>query len=318
MKQYDVFNGDADGICALHQLRLTQPQPDATLITGVKRDIKLLTKLRDVTDSAITVFDISLDRNRDDLNLLLAQKNTITYIDHHFSGDLPENYLFSPHINPDPKICTSLIVDSLLKGIHKKWAICGAFGDNLHGSAQKEAISLSLSQQETSQLREIGELLNYNGYGDTVSDLHFAPDELYLSLTDYHDPLDYFISPTIQTLRHGFEHDLALANEQTTIDKHQKNRIYHFPGQPWAKRIVGIFSNLKARQNPDIAHAILIDNPDKTIRISVRAPLNSPKNADTLCRKFPTGGGRSGAAGVNNLPPEMKDEFAATFYHIFS
>ena len=39
---YDVFNGDADGICALHQLRLAEPRPTAELVTGVKRDIRLL------------------------------------------------------------------------------------------------------------------------------------------------------------------------------------------------------------------------------------------------------------------------------------
>jgi len=40
-KYYDIFNGDADGICALHQLRLEEPR-DAELVTGVKRDIKLV------------------------------------------------------------------------------------------------------------------------------------------------------------------------------------------------------------------------------------------------------------------------------------
>ncbi len=38
---YDVFNGDADGLCALHQLRLAKPAA-AELITGVKSDIALL------------------------------------------------------------------------------------------------------------------------------------------------------------------------------------------------------------------------------------------------------------------------------------
>ena len=38
MNFFDVFNGDADGICALIQLRLAEPR-DTTLITGVKRDI---------------------------------------------------------------------------------------------------------------------------------------------------------------------------------------------------------------------------------------------------------------------------------------
>lgn len=318
MNYYDVFNGDADGICALHQLRLARPQADAILVTGVKRDIKLLTKLSDVIDSTITVFDVSLDRNRDDLNRLLTGKNLVTYIDHHFSGDLPESPHFTSHINPAPDLCTSLIVDSLIHGRYRKWAICGAFGDNLHPSAQKAANSLSLTENEISRLRELGELINYNGYGDTVSDLHFAPDDLYRSLMEYEDPLDFFSSQTVAKLREGFYQDLAFAREQHVIDTDQKNRMYHFPNQPWAKRIVGIFSNLKARQNPDVAHAILVDNHDSSLRISIRAPLNRPKDADTLCRKFPTGGGRSGAAGVNNLPAEMKDKFSSAFYTIFS
>jgi len=44
MRDFDVFNGDADGICALHQLRLAEPRA-ADLITGVKRDIALLKRV---------------------------------------------------------------------------------------------------------------------------------------------------------------------------------------------------------------------------------------------------------------------------------
>ncbi len=318
MKHYDLFNGDADGICALQQLRLIEPRPDATPITGVKRDIKLLSKLKNISNGSITVLDISLDRNRDDLSHLLNRNNRITYIDHHYAGDIPSSPLLTTHINPAPDVCTSLIVDSLIDGKHRKWAVCGAFGDNLHKPALEAARSLSLDEKKIIQLRELGELLNYNGYGETIEDLHFAPDELYLSLQSYEDPIDFCSSPTLIKLRDGFKNDLALANEQQVIDPGQHNRLYHFPGKAWAKRIVGIFSNLKARKNPDRAHAILIDNADGTLRISVRAPLNNPKDADTLCRKFPTGGGRAAAAGINNLPPEMKEDFANNFYQIFS
>ena len=38
MTCYDVFNGDADGICALQQLRLREPR-EAELVTGMKRDM---------------------------------------------------------------------------------------------------------------------------------------------------------------------------------------------------------------------------------------------------------------------------------------
>jgi hypothetical protein len=44
MTHYDVFNGDADGICALQQLRLAEPGT-SVLVTGVKRDIGLLARV---------------------------------------------------------------------------------------------------------------------------------------------------------------------------------------------------------------------------------------------------------------------------------
>ena len=45
MTRFDVFNGDADGLCALQQLRLAQPR-ETPLVTGVKRDIALLGRVR--------------------------------------------------------------------------------------------------------------------------------------------------------------------------------------------------------------------------------------------------------------------------------
>ena len=63
MTFFDVFNGDADGICALHQLRLAQPR-DAVLVTGVKRDTALLQRIAAAPGDHITVLDIPLDRNR--------------------------------------------------------------------------------------------------------------------------------------------------------------------------------------------------------------------------------------------------------------
>ena len=53
-------SGDADGICALIQLRKAEPR-EASLITGVKRDINLLAKVEAVTGDQITVLDVSMD-----------------------------------------------------------------------------------------------------------------------------------------------------------------------------------------------------------------------------------------------------------------
>lgn len=60
---FDFFNGDADGICALIQLRLTKPLA-SVLLTGVKRDIKLLDKIKVNKGDQLTVLDVSLQKNR--------------------------------------------------------------------------------------------------------------------------------------------------------------------------------------------------------------------------------------------------------------
>ena len=76
--RYDVFNGDADGLCAVQQFRLAFPG-DCQLVTGVKRDIALLKGLKAGSGDEINVFDISLDKNRQSLESLLAQGAEIKY-----------------------------------------------------------------------------------------------------------------------------------------------------------------------------------------------------------------------------------------------
>src|SRR5690606_3617944 len=135
MTDYDVFNGDADGICALVQLRLAEPR-DAVLITGVKRDIDLLKQVQAKAGDRITVLDVSMDKNRTDLDRVLAAGATVLYVDHHFTGDdQPSSPALTTIINEAADVCTSLLVDSHLKGAFRGWAIVGAFGDNLRKSA---------------------------------------------------------------------------------------------------------------------------------------------------------------------------------------
>jgi hypothetical protein len=64
MTHFDVFNGDADGLCALHQLRLAEPR-DSVLVTGLKREIALAGRVDARPGDAVTVFDVSLGANRD-------------------------------------------------------------------------------------------------------------------------------------------------------------------------------------------------------------------------------------------------------------
>jgi single-stranded DNA-specific DHH superfamily exonuclease len=316
-KHIDVFNGDADGICALHQLRMADPRPAAALVTGVKRDIRLLEKLTGTENALITVLDISMETNRHPLeNLLVA--NRVVYIDHHYAGEPPDSPNLEAHIDPDPEICTALIVDRLLNGRFRDWAIIGAYGDNLHQAARQTAAGTRLNERELAILRELGELLNYNGYGRSIEDLHFHPAALFNSLKNYRNPLDlWHSSPELNKLRQGFKSDMEKARRIEPYREGKTGRIFRFPEAAWCRRVAGVFINEKARDREDLAHALLIDNGDGTSMASIRAPLANRTGADRLCRAFPTGGGRAAAAGINRLPNEMLNQFFNEFDEVF-
>lgn len=315
---YDIFNGDADGIFALHQYRLENPQPMTQLITGVKRDIQLLFQLENQRNSQLTVFDISLDSNRPALLHLLQQQNTIVYFDHHFAGSIPESPLLQACIDPSPDTCTAMLVNKTLAGKYCLWAICGAFGDNLHRLANQQAKSQGLTEYQTGQLQELGELFNYNGYGTTIGDLHYHPRDLYTAIHPYTNPFTFLEhSPEIEVLRRGYKEDITLAMQVQELKTVDKNRVYILPDTPWARRVTGVFSNLRMREQPDAAHAIITEDKNNNLRVSVRAPLNDRRDADTLCNLFPTGGGRKAAAGINSLPAHQLDDFIEKFLSFY-
>lgn len=316
MRYFDIFNGDADGICALHQLRLNEPR-EATLVTGVKRDIRLLDRLSGIRDAELTVLDISLDSNREPL-IALLESCRIFYVDHHYAGEIPQSPNLTAHINPGPEVCTSLLVDSLLGGRFRAWAVAAAFGDNLHAPARLAAAGLGLSARQTESLRELGELMNYNGYGRQVEDLHLPPQELYRAVRPYADPFAFCAeAPVLALLRQGFSDDRRRAMEILPARETAQGRVFVFPPEKWANRIAGVFSNEKARERPDAAHALLVDNGEGSFVVSVRAPLSRPSGADRLCRTFATGGGRTAAAGINALPAEQADKFISQFFEVF-
>jgi hypothetical protein len=248
---FDVFNGDADGICALHQLRLVTPVEGAHLVTGVKRDIALLNRLGGIRDSKITVLDVSLDINRHALIGLLAAGNEILYIDHHYAGEIPDAVTLTTHIDPAPDRCTSLIVDHLLGGRFRLWALCGAFGDNLHAVATAMAADCRLSDKEIAVLREIGELLNYNGYGSDLHDLYFPPDRLYQSISAYKSPFAFHAqSKTLKTLKTGFVNDMSMALGQPVFSASGANRIFRLPDSPGHDAFPGYLPTSRPGKTP--------------------------------------------------------------------
>ncbi|MEW5708025.1 MAG: acetyltransferase [Pseudomonadota bacterium] len=318
MAFYDIFNGDADGLCALHQLRLTEPR-DAVLVTGVKRDVRLLERVAPGPGDVLTVLDVSLAENREALAQALEAGARCLYFDHHYAGEIPRHPHLEAHIDPAPDLCTSLLVDRYLHGRHRVWAVVAAFGDNLFDSARRAALPLGLSEEGLERLRELGEALNYNAYGETVEDLYFHPAELYRRLSRYADPFQFIVrEPAFERLRRGYADDMEKAMAVEPLRETAAGAVYLLPDAAWARRVSGAFANHLARAHPGRAHAVLVPSVAGGYTVSVRAPVAHPRGADALCRQFPSGGGRPAAAGINQLPAEMVEAFVRKFDESFS
>ncbi|MGZ4990027.1 MAG: DHH family phosphoesterase [Methylobacter sp.] len=316
---FDVFNGDADGICALIQLRLDRPLA-AKLITGIKREIQLLDKFDVNSGDRITVLDISLQKNSARVNHFLNQGAHIFYVDHHQPGDIPKHPHLKTLINTDSAVCTSLLVNQYLNGKYPLWAITAAFGDNLNHSAEQLAATLKLSQTELEILKNLGIYINYNGYGSCIDDLHFAPDKLSREMAGFQSPFDFINDnhDMFTQLEQGYQEDMA--NAQRISPEYQSHAVAVFilPDTIWARRVNGVFGNFLANLNPDRAHAVITHNKDNDYQVGVRAPLSNKTGADELCSAFPTGGGRKAAAGINHLPGDKLNSFINKFEDFYS
>ena len=316
---FDIFNGDADGICALIQLRLNQPR-EAKLVTGVKRDIALLEKVDAGAGDSLTVLDISMQKNQRKVAEFLAHGIEIFYVDHHQSGDIPAHPKLTALIDTANDVCTSLLVNQYLQGRFPLWAVTAAFGDNLQQSAEKLASTLSINAGDLERLKNLGVYVNYNGYGATVEDLHFSPDQLYREMAAFASPLDFMASnkAAFEKLESGYRQDMSIALNAKPVFKNDSVAVFLLPDEAWARRVSGVYSNDLANLNPDLAHAVLTINDDGGYLVSVRAPLSNKTGADEFCSAFATGGGRKSAAGINHLPQDQLEAFIQKFDGFYS
>lgn len=311
MTRYDVFNGDADGIASLVQLRLAQPHA-TTLVTGPKRDIRLVERVRAVAGDHVVVLDVALDANRVAVERLLGSGVHVEYFDHHYAGDasLPPGLV--AHLDGAPDVCTGILVDRHLAGAQRIWAVVAALGDNLGAAARDLAAPLDLSAAELALLHALADCLTYNTYGDGADDAIVAPDTLVRALLAARDPRTFVRSdPLFARIDEARRRDMAQAAALEPAYRLRGALVYILPDAPWTRRIRGIFGNEVARREPTLAHAILTIDARGDFVASVRAPRSRPVGADAMCRQFADGGGRMAAAGIPRLPRADLERFLA-------
>lgn len=310
MRRFDVCNGDADGLCAVLQWRLAHPAP-ATLVTGLKRELELLHTVPARAGDELLVCDLSMQRNHAALLRLLEAGVSVRYVDHHEVDQVPRHPALQACIDTDPRLCTSLLMDRLLAGRFRAWALVGAYGDNLAAVADELALGIGLDEAARGRLRRLGEGINYNAYGEVAGDQYIAPQQLYARLALHADPLELLrhdsIGDELDALRRA---DLEQALAQPLHAAGSGARWVRLPDAAWARRIVGSFANALAAAAPEQAHAVLQADRRGGHVVSLRAPQAAPGGADEFCRRF-GGGGRAGAAGIDHLPAAELSRFVA-------
>jgi hypothetical protein len=320
MAFFDVFNGDADGICSLIQLRLHDPQ-DSILITGVKRDISLLNRIENKVSRAdiVTVLDISMDKNQQPLEQILAQKTSVFYVDHHTAKKIPQVDNLTSLIDLDANTCTSLIVNKYLKNKYAGWAVVGSSGDNLKVRAKKLAVQEKIPAMLQDKLFSLGKYMNYNAYGQSYDDLAFAPEDLYREMSLYSSPINFLENDEMvfSTLESRYLDDFEKVNALSVEEVSPSAAFVIMPDCSWARRVSGVYANDLANNNPCRAHAIFTVVNQSVYQVSVRAPISNKYGADQFCLDFPTGGGRPAAAGINRLPISEFDNFIHKFKCFF-
>ena len=316
---YDIFNGDADGIIALLQLQLANPT-ESVKVTGVKRDIQLLKKITPQAGDNIRVLDVSMEKNMAELHDALCVGARVMYVDHHKAGNIPNHANLFAHIDLDANMCTSLIVSDLIDKQYHLWAITAAYGDNLFAKADSEADKLALTEFEKSQLKAFGTYINYNGYGSDVADLHFAPADLFNELLKYKSPLDAIndSESVYYVLEKAYKADMQKATDDKVLHNCDTAKVILLDDAPWARRVSGVLGNDLANQAPNKAHAVLTYNNKGSYTVSVRAPLNNKQGAVDVCSQFATGGGRAAAAGINELDQQQVEQFITTLVNFYS
>ena len=165
-------------------------------------------------------------------------------------------------------------------GVKSEWAEVALHGDGL---------SVHSSRPD---FKELGELLNYNGYGADLDDLHFHPDKLMRLCLESKTPEKFLQTPAFETLKKGFADDMRNVESIKEVDG-----IYLLPNEAWARRVVGVMAHRINSTGPG-PHVIAIDK-GHTLQVSLRGN----EGIGEICSMF-GGGGRATAGGIDALPKE--------------
>lgn len=308
----DVCNGDADGLCSILQWRMHEPK-EATMLALLDCDTSLVGRVHTRPGDEFLMCDIPMEPNRSTLLQLLAGGARVQYFNHQVTEEIPWHPLLQTTVDFSRDACTSLIVDRLLGGKYRGWAVVGAYGKHLTHVADKLAMDMGLVADVRAQLRELGELISYNALVPHEDDACIAPARLYEHLSRYPSPTDFLRSePIISELDSVRRDDLYRATELTPYWQDAYACVYVLPDAPWAHRVAGGLDKAIAAREPTRAHAFLCPAGDTHFRVTVHAARNTSVGSFGV-DDAEMGSVRPRAWVIHHLPHDEIDHFIRAF-----
>ena len=126
------------------------------------------------------------------------------------------------------------------------------------------------------ELKEIGETLNYNGYGNEESDLTVHPKDVYLDIQKYRSFQYKKMSEIYNKINTQMKLDEAELNSSEILHTSETGKIILLPDTKASIRY-SIYSNKQTTDNPSKAFAILTNINEDAYRISIRSPKSNHK-----------------------------------------
>jgi len=234
-----------------------------------------------------------LDRNRNALLGLLVNRGPRPLLRSPFSrAHTRASGVGRPHRDPSRQGDQSA-GGRFPRGRLHAWAVVGTFGDNFEARARRAAGPLGLDATQLSdpaRARSLHQLQCLRG-----------PDPEPASRAGRPVPAPATLSrpPGIRRrgsnlpdpprrLRRGHGANAGLEAGA----RGGRYALYVLPAEPWVRRASGVLANRLAQATTQRAHALLTRLPEGGFVVSVRAPTAVGTGADTLYRRFATGGSR--------------------------
>jgi len=305
-KRSMILNGDADGLVAAYQL--IRERGEYEIYTDRKTNVRLVDSIADVIekDSEVVVLDFSSDTNRKGLQTLLDNGAKVEWIDHHNQIDGLENMVDRSLIDSSRDANTSTIVNEDLGNKYLEWAIAGAYGDNKDKKAKELAEQKSISPEHLGKLKQIGKILNYNGFSLGVG-LNDVLDEM----LKHDDPVSFTQSSVFRSISGQYQKDKSELEGVGPIYASDKVVIYELPDNPSSTAMFGEFANERQSEDPSKAYFVIAPSAEDHSKYSVSIRSSGDPLASDLAKVF-GGGGRVDAGGASIDKQKNPGEYILT------